>query len=108
MGDDVGMHREVEINNGFRWLWNGIRDRDLLNPDLSDPTYGPLYSAAPVDQLVEEFRLTSWNDITGINSVMIGIGIGINVFALRGSQMVESAFQMLTEYYREYKGPYPA
>ena len=107
MGDDVAPHRDIEMINGWRWLWNGIRDRDLLNPDVSPVSNGPLYSAAPIDSLTEYNRLTSWDSVVGITSEMVGIGIGINVFALRGTQMVESAFTLLREFYREYKGHYP-
>jgi len=108
LGDDVAMHRKVEIHEGLRWLWNGIRDRDLLNPATSQPGFGPLYSAAPVNRLVEEFRLTSWTDVSGINSTMIAIGIGNNLFGEGATNMHESAFTMLREYLTELKSEFPA
>jgi len=107
MGDDVAMHRKLEVLEGLRWLWNGIRDRDLLNPITSQPDFGPLYSAAPIDRLVEAFRLTSWNNVSGINSTMIAIGIGINLFGEGATNMHESAFAMLRDYLRELKSGFP-
>lgn len=100
VGDDVPLHRAVEILNGHRWLWNGLRDRSLLQ--ATDAVTGHLYSASDIDELNENTRRTSWDDTTPVTASDIGVGVSHQVATgLDATNMVESAFQMLRDYLSE-------
>ena len=100
IGGSVQPHRAVEILNGWRWLWNGIRDRDLLT--ITNGTSGPIYSYAQIDRLTEENRRTTWTGAVDIQVDDIAIAIHNDVAQqLRATNMIESAVAMLCDYCRE-------
>ena len=94
-GDAVEEHRFLEMLEGWRWLWNGLRDRNLL--DITDSVTGPLYAACQINSLNEENRRTSWLDLPTFTDD-IGIGVGVAVAEeLSATNMVENAFTMLRD-----------
>ena len=56
IGDTVGIHRCVEINNGWKFLWNGVRDRGLLNTQFVGAV---LLTGVDIDDMGEANRRTS-------------------------------------------------
>lgn len=94
IGDTVPFYRSLEIVNGWRWLWNGLRDRNLLA--ATDGVTGPLYTASDIDQLNENTRRTSWFDNTPVTGDDIAIGVHNDVAQGIGAvTIIESAFELL-------------
>jgi len=98
-GDDVEPHRQVEIINGWKWLWHGVRDRNLLNSQFVGAI---LLTGAPINSLVEASRKTSstGGDFDD-NDLLLSIGTGIAVDSNGATQMLDSGFRMLREYAKE-------
>lgn len=69
-GTTVSEARQVEIIDAWRFLMNGIRDRNIM-PQFA----GVVYSGVDIDHIGENQRITSatFGDF-GINDVFIGIG----------------------------------
>lgn len=72
--DGISRHRKVEIMNAWKFLYDGIRDRNLW-PFANFPA-GPIYSSVPIDSVTESSRLTSADPglVFLPNHVVIGIG----------------------------------
>ena len=99
--DGVEPHRTLEIINGWKWLWHGVRDRNLLDEQFVGSL---LVTGAPVNSLVEANRKTS-SDVGDFvaGDVLIAIGTGISTGAIGRSanQMLDSGMRMLREFARE-------
>jgi hypothetical protein len=99
--DDVETHRTLEMHNGWRWLWNGVRDRNLLDVQFVGSL---LLTGANINSLTESNRRTS-SDILDFatGDVWIGVGAGVSTGAIGRSanQMLDSGFRMLREYAKE-------
>ena len=101
-GNAVPEHRALEILNAWRWLWNGVRDRALLDGPFSGAI---LISGSDIDKLNEEDRRTSSTvgDYFPAD-VLIGIGANVANSPLTGSNFttrIESGFTKLSDYARE-------
>ena len=72
VNDAVSTRRKNEILNGLRWIFNGVRDRGLLEP-RGGFVGQPMYSAAGIDNLTEANRRTA-SDVAFFNTDDIGIG----------------------------------
>ena len=94
-GSAVSVHRQVEILGAWEMLWNGVRDRNLLDNQFFGNT---LYSGVSIDSITEANRRTA-SSVASFNAddVMIGIDDTVSA-ALRGATvMYESAFEVLRE-----------
>lgn len=98
-GATVQPHRQLEIINGWAWLWSGVRDRGLLNEQFVGAV---LFTGAPIDSLTAENRKTS-STIGDFDpdEVFLGIGIGIASDTNGATQMLDSGFRMLREFAKE-------
>lgn len=98
------LYREVEIINGWRWLFNGIRDRNLLERTRNEaPGIGAIYSACPIDSLVEPSRETDWGG-AGLVLIVpgtIAISVGIDVAANVPFVVIENSIIQLMDSVRE-------
>ena len=97
IGATVGAYRNTEIVNAWQWLWNGIRDRNLMQ------TFGGvIYSGADIDHLDENSRLTSGVFATfGDNDVFIGVGQLVVAEWLDAVEPVEAGFTLLIQHAME-------
>ena len=99
--DGVSPHRQLEIINGWKWLWEGIRERNLLDSQFVGSL---LITGAPVNQLVTEFRKTSsiiGDFVAGDVLVSIGLGVSTGSIGRGATQMLDSGFRMLREFAKE-------
>ena len=99
--DGVATHRTLEIINGWKWLWHGVRDRNLLDVQFVGSL---LITGAPVNQLVENFRKTSSNIgdfIAGDILISFGSGISTGAIGRGATQMLDSGMRMLREFAKE-------
>lgn len=92
--EQVPLYRQLEIVTGWEMLWNGVRDRNLL--DEGNPFSGlVLYTAVDIDSTTEHNRRTS-SDIGFYNSTDVGLGISPQVTGTNeGTNMLEVAFNKL-------------
>jgi len=92
-GATVDLARQVEIVNAWRWLWNGIRDRRLMQ------TFGGvIYSGCDIEHIDENARLTSGVFATfGDNDVFIGVGQLVVAEWLEAVNPIETGFRLLRE-----------
>ena len=94
-GASVSPHRQVEIMGAWAMLWNGIRDRNLLDNQFFGAV---VYSGVSIDSITEANRRTE-SSVASFNAddVMIGIDDTVTA-ALRGATvMYESAFESLRD-----------
>lgn len=100
--DSVSLHRQVEIINAWRFLFNGLRDRDIFNQFAKD---SPIYSVVDADAISVASRRTS-SQFTELLPNDIGIAIGGDITELDARNLpetliFESAFAMLRDHARE-------
>ena len=98
-GVAVEPHRQLEIINGWEWLWAGVRDRNLLD----DQFHGAiLITGSPINSLVEASRKTSSSTLDfGADDVFIALGVGVTSHRFGATQILDSGFRMLREYAKE-------
>lgn len=89
-------YRQLEIINAWRWLWNGVRDRNIL----TDFAAGPVYSAVSIDKIGETDRRTS-TDLVSLNTDDVVIAIGATARSVDATNILESGFAMLRDHARE-------
>jgi hypothetical protein len=96
-GTTVGLYRGVEMVSGWGFLWNGIRDRALLDQPAPGGFSGAtVYSVTDIDKKGENDRRTAVAFAT-LTANDIGIGIELEVTnAIFGAVTpLNSAFEML-------------
>jgi len=93
VGATVGDYRATEIINAWRWLWNGIRDRNILQQFA-----GVIYSGCDIDFLGEPSRITSavYADF-GDDDVFVGIGQLVVAEMLDYTLPIETSFQACSD-----------
>ena len=100
IGDDVD-YRQVETLNALKWLWNGVRDRDLLDSGVSVPGNGQLVSACNIDAISPANRRTAWGDTVVLTEGDVGIMVGTDMFGQGAINYLESAFKAAIDFTRE-------
>ena len=99
--DGVATHRLLEIQNAWKWLWHGIRDRNLLDVQFVGSL---LITGVPVDSITEQARKTSstiGDFVAGDVLVSIGLGVSTGSIGRGATQMLDSGFRMLREFAKE-------
>lgn len=104
IADGVSYHRTVELVNGFVWLYNGLRDRDIFYKFAA----GPVYTVVNVDFIGEPNRRTA-SDIAALAVVNgdFGIGIGSGVATNSGARLIGPTLMcgngigQVVDYFRE-------
>jgi len=102
IGGGVKRERSVEITEGWTFLLNGIRERNLLAQ--TDEVTGAISSAIDIDSLgMAKDRRTSWDDNTPVTADDIAIGIGHEVAQafLDNNLVIDNAFTMLSDWAKE-------
>lgn len=97
--DDVDTYRQVEIVTGWQFLYNGIRDRNLIDVQFKG---AQLYSATNINKKGENDRRTA-SVLTSFTAEDIVVGIGSTVTGGVGGAIVslQSAFEKLAEAAKE-------
>lgn len=101
-GNDVEIHRAVEILNAWKWLWAGVRDRNLLDGPFSGAI---LITGSDINHLNENERRTS----STVGDFLAGdvlLGVGANVANTpelgKGATLrIDSGFEALRDYAKE-------
>ena len=98
-GPLVEPHRQLEMINGWEWLWAGVRDRNLLD----DQFHGAiLLTGAPINSITTANRKTSSiTDDFNDDDIFLAIGVDVTLHQKGATQMLDSAFRMLREYAKE-------
>jgi len=102
--DNVDIYRKVEILEGWKWLWHGMLENNILDP-LSGFAPGVVYSSCPLDNLTSPARKTTGDDPSIFIAGDIAIGLGNDASKLGGTVMMTSAFEQLRQYAGE-NGPW--
>ncbi len=92
---DVDLNRQTEIIEGWRQLWNFMRDTNILSGT------GTVYLARHIDANTDQARILP--DLTGVlpDDIVIGLGANVNAGGGLGEEMavnmLETAFRQLRE-----------
>jgi hypothetical protein len=98
IGDSVPMYRQVEIIEGWRWLYQGVRERNLLD---GPPWQGsPLYTGADISNMTANDRRTG-ADMTPFTATDVMIGMGANVTATGDKETLHAIFTQLRQFASE-------
>ena len=104
--DLASLHRKLEIVEAWKFLYRGIRDRNLW-PDVNFGPGNPIYSSVPIDSVTENQRQTA-ND-PSILTGNVAIGVGENLReppakqgASDATNIHEAYFKRLIEFAREH------
>jgi hypothetical protein len=92
IADAVDISRRNEITEGWRWLWNGVRDRALLDIQFRDL---PLASGVPVNDISIPARKTASDPTLVVADGDILISMGSGVTDNGATEKLESAFSQL-------------
>lgn len=98
IADGVDVHRRVEILEGWKWLYSGVRDRALLDVQFKDQ---PLATGVPVDDISIPARKTASDPalVAADGDILLSLGLGVtNEGATR---KVESAVDSLRDFAKE-------
>lgn len=94
IGDTVSPARQVEIVDGWKWLYQGVRDRNLLDAQFKGAV---LYTASDINKMTTADRRTSSDLVTYTdNDVILAIGAGVT--ALGEHVAIEEAFRILRHF----------
>ena len=93
--DNVPTYRQLEIFTGWGFLYNGIRDRNLLDSQFAGSV---LYSATNINKKGENDRRTA-SLLTSLTADDIVVGLGATVTGNIGGAInsLQSAFEKLAE-----------
>jgi hypothetical protein len=91
-GATVADYRQVEIINAWKFLWNGVRDRNIMQQFA-----GVIYSGVDAEHIDENSRRTSatFGDF-GDNDIFIGIGQLVVAEMLDYTVILETIFGQLS------------
>lgn len=98
-GDTVALYRQLEMVTGWNFLWNGIRDRALMDVQFDGSV---LYTGTDIDKKGEFDRRTesvvaSFTD----NDIIVGIGLGATGEFHGAVLPLDSALEQLIQVARE-------
>lgn len=96
IGDNVPTYRQNEILNGFKWLYDGIRERNLLD-DGSAFNGAILYTGFAIGNQTIENRRTA-SAIAFFDADDVIVGMGANVTALGDMESIYSYFKILRQF----------
>ncbi len=95
--DTVDIYRRLEILNGWAWLYNGLRERQL-----GDFISSIVYTSCPIDDLTTPARKTN-NQAEIMVDGDIAIVAGVVATSPPGaSVMLDAAFGQLRDFAKEY------
>ena len=97
VGDDVPLYRQSEIKNAWKWLYEGIKSRNLLDGQFVS---FPLYTAVDINAITIANRRTS-SELTPYTSTDIILALGQTVTEYGDNVMLEAAVQQLIEFAAE-------
>ena len=91
IGDNVPEARQLEFVDAWRWLYAGVRERNLLDAQFKGVV---LYTAANINSLTAENRRTA-SELTFFTEDDVIIAMGANVTALGERLDIAEAFRAL-------------
>ena len=96
-GDTVNLNRQLEIRNGWRYLWDQVRSRYILDPNKGFA--GNLtFAGISINNMSElNMRITT-DPIGNYNDDDVIIGIGVNATGFNSSSLIlESGFAIMRD-----------
>ena len=98
-GSTVALRRQVEMVTGWNFLWNGIRDRNLMDVQFAGSV---LYSGTDIDKKGENDRRTeSVVASFSNNDIIVGVGLGATGEFKGAVLPLDSALEQLIQVARE-------
>ena len=98
-GADVALYRQVEMVTGWNFLWNGIRDRNLMDVQFNGAI---LYTGTDIDKKSEFDRRTASAVVSFTdNDIVVGIGAGATGEFAGAVLPLDSALEQLIQVARE-------
>ncbi len=99
-GATVGLWRQLEMVTGWNFLWNGIRDRALMDVQFNGFI---LYSGTDIDKKGEFDRRTASDVISFTdNDIIVGVGAGASGEYAGAVLPLDSALEQLIQAAREH------
>jgi hypothetical protein len=102
VGDNVPLYRQVEMIEGWRWLFQGVAERNLLDEGSGSAFPGSiLYTGSTIDTLMSTTdRLTS-STFADFTEVDVFIGMGTAVTAAGDTESLHAVFTQLRQFAME-------
>jgi hypothetical protein len=98
-GDDVPLYRQLEILNGWEWLYQGILERNLLDLDTGSAFPGAiLLTGCNIDQLMSEVNRRTSSIFADFLADDVFIGLGTAVTTSGDLETLFSAFDRLRQF----------
>lgn len=97
LGDDVPLYRQSEYKNAWKWLYEGVKSRNLLDGPFNGSL---LYTAVDINAITIANRRTS-SDLIPYTATDVILAIGSAVTAKGDTNYLEAAFQQLIEFAAE-------
>lgn len=95
--DTVDVSRRVEILEGWRFLWNGVRDNGILNGDKGF-LGNDVYVSCPIDDLRGPGRKFSTDPAIMLDGdIALSLDASVSVGGAGAVNSLESAFKRLRE-----------
>ena len=96
-GDTVNLNRQNEIRNGWRYLWDQIRARYILDP-AKGFAGNIVFAGISINNMSEANLRITTDPIANFNDDDIIIGIGVNATGFNSSSLIfESGFAVMRE-----------
>ena len=98
-GSTVALRRQLEMVTGWNFLWNGIRDRNLMDVQFNGFI---LYSGTDINKKGENDRRTA-SDVVSFtdNDIIVGLGAGATGEFHGAVLPLDSAFEQLIQVAKE-------
>jgi hypothetical protein len=99
VGDNVPLYRQVEIIEGWRWLSQGVRERNLLDEGSGSAFPGALlYTGAPIDGLMSTSDRRTSSTFADFTEDDVFIGMGTAVTAAGDTESLHAVFTQLRQF----------
>ena len=94
-GDNISLSRQAELVNGWQWLYQGIKERNLLD---GAPWQGAvLYTGSNINFLTANDRRTE-SDLATLTEDDVIVALGPNVTATGDTTSLQAAITQLIEF----------
>ena len=97
VGDLVPLYRQSEIKNAWKWLYESVKSRNLLDGPYSGAV---LYTGVDINDITSSNLRTS-SVLADFNTSDIILAIGLDVTTRGDTNLLEAGFQQLIEFAAE-------
>jgi hypothetical protein len=99
VGDNVPLYRQVEMIEGWRWLYQGVAERNLLDEGTSSAFPGAiLYTGSTIDTLMSTTDRRTSSTFADFTEDDVFIGMGSAVTASGDLESLHAVFTQLRQF----------